>query len=314
MTAAFQSSKATSKAGKKWLKRIGWALVFFTSVVLSLAGTIYWYYHPTIERINGVIYGQRNGQPLTMDILRPLNANGKAIAMMVSGGWRSNKPGEVPAWLLAPVLRRGYTVFAVCHISQPESSIPEIIQDVQRGIRFIRLHSAEYKIDPQSIGVTGGSAGGHLSLMLATRGDLGDSAADEPIDRQSCQVQAVAIFYPVTDLLNLGDSTENLHDGGPPKSFKQSFGSEANDPEKWKQIGRECSPIYYLDRTLPPTLIYHGDADTLVPLDQSQRYAAEAKAQGGTIELVVHPGGQHGWPTMVLDIHHFARWFDQHLQ
>ncbi len=84
---------------------------------------------------------------------------------------------------------------------------------------FIRQHADEYKIDPDRIGVTGGSAGGHLSLMLATRGDAGDPNADDPLERFSSQVQAVAIFYPVTDLVDLGDSTENLRDGGPPKSL-----------------------------------------------------------------------------------------------
>lgn len=60
-------------------------------------------------------------------------------------------------------------------------------------------------------------------------------------------------------------------------------------------------------------LIYHGDADTLVPLDQSERFRDSALEQGCKVELVVHPGGKHGWPTMVFDIMKFAAWFDQYL-
>jgi dipeptidyl aminopeptidase/acylaminoacyl peptidase len=73
------------------------------------------------------------------------------------------------------------------------------------------------------------------------------------------------------------------------------------------------SPLYYISTNLPPILIYHGDADTLVPLDQSERFQAQARKLGCPVELVVHPGGKHGWLSMVWDISQFADWFDQHL-
>jgi acetyl esterase/lipase len=282
----------------------------------ALAGGLYLYLHPGVERIDGVVYGQRNGQPLTMDILRPAGsgkANGLGIAFMVSGGWKSQRAGEAPAWMVAPLLRAGYTIFAICHISQPRSTVMEIIEDMNRGVRFVRYHAGKYGVDPRWIGVAGGSAGGHLSLMLATRGGPGVADAPDPVDRESSAVQAVAIFYPVTDLLNLGPSTENLHDGGPPKSFVKAFGPNSRDLAVWRKIGYESSPIYYVTKDLPPTLIYHGDADTLVPLEQSQRFQARAAELGARVELVVHPGGSHGWPTMVLDIREFGRWFDRYL-
>ena len=74
------------------------------------------------------------------------------------------------------------------------------------------------------------------------------------------------------------------------------------------------SPIHHITTNLPPTLIYHGDADTLVPLDQSQRFQARAKELGRSVELVVHPGGTHGWLSMVWDVRKFADWFDAHLR
>lgn len=298
----------------KWLKRIGLVCLIASGVVGVFVWYLWSYYNPTIKRTNGVVYGERNGVPLTMDILQPSKPNGIGIAFMVSGGWKSQKAGEPPAWLMAPLLNRGYTIFAVCHVSQPDSLIPEIIEDMNRGIRFVRHHASEYGIDPKKIGVTGGSAGGHLSLMLATRGAAGNTAATDPVDQESSEVQAVAIFYPVTDLLNLGSSTENLGDGGPPKSFIAGFGDAGKDMALWKSVGQECSPIYYVTEKLPPTLIYHGDADTLVPLDQSQRFQQKAKEIGRTVELVVHPKGEHGWPSMILDLEKFADWFDTHLR
>ncbi len=298
----------------RWL-RIGLLATGLTvSTLLLVAGGGWWYLHPAVERTDGVAYGQRDGKPLVLDVLRPAKPNGLGIAFMVSGGWRSGRAGEAPAWMMAPLLRRGYTIFAIYHISQPEATVMEIIDDVNRGVRFVRHHAADYRIDPDRIGVSGGSAGGHLSLMLATRGGPGPSDAEDPVDRESSAVQAVAIFYPVTDLLNLGPSTENPGDGGPPKSFVKAFGPDATDMDAWKVIGRNCSPIYHITRQFPPTLIYHGDADTLVPLEQSERFCDRATELGREVKLVVHPGGSHGWPTMLWDLLDFANWFDQHLR
>jgi dipeptidyl aminopeptidase/acylaminoacyl peptidase len=127
-------------------------------------------------------------------------------------------------------------------------------------------------------------------------------------------VQAVAIFYPVTDLLNLGDSTENLHDGGPPKSFVKAFGPQSTNLPIWTNIAREMSPICFVTSNLPPTLIYHGDADTLVPLDQSQRFQQAANQVGRDVKLNIHAGGKHGWYSMIWDVRQFAAWFDRHLR
>ena len=298
----------------RWVRRTLIWLGSLVAFIALLAGGVWLYVHPTIERIDGIVYGQRGAQPLTLDILRPTNPNGLGIALMVSGGWRSKKPGETPAWLVAPLTRAGYTVFAICHISQPESSVMEMIEDMNRGLRFVRHHAREYRIDPTRIGVTGGSAGGHLSLMLATRGGPGNQAAPDPVDRESSAVQAVAIFYPVTDLLNLGPSTENDGQGGPPISFRKAFGPDAMNMPIWKRIGHDSSPIYYVTPAMPPTLIYHGDADTLVPLEQSQRFRARAKEVGLEVPVVVHPGGEHGWPTMVFDEWKFVEWFDRYLK
>jgi acetyl esterase/lipase len=295
------------------LKWIGLGLLAVVLLVALVAGTIWWYLTPTCQSTPGVVYGSRNGRDLVMEIVRPAHANGIGVALMVSGGWKSGTNGFHP-WMMAPLLRHGYTVFAATHISQPQATVMEIVADMNRAIRFIRHHARDYGVDPARLGVTGGSAGGHLSLMLATLGGAGPKDAPDAVDRESSAVQAAAIFYPVTDLLNLGASTENLGDGGPPKSFVKAFGPQSTNLAVWKVIGREMSPIYHITSNMPPVLVYHGDADTLVPLDQSQRFQARAREMGRTVELVVHPGGSHGWLTMVWDIRTFADWFDRWLR
>ncbi len=298
---------------KKILKWI--AIVALALLVLILALGVWAWQQTRVNytRVEDVIYGRKFGTALTLDVFRPEKQNGFGIVYLVSGGWRSSHDGIVPLVCL-PFLKRGYTVFAVVHGSQPKFSVPEIAEDVHRAVRFIRHNAAKYGIDPNRLSVTGGSAGGHLSLILATRGANGPTDAKDPVDRASSAVQCVAIFYPVTDLLNLGSSTENPGDGGPPKSFKDCFGPSSKTMEGWRQVGRELSPIYFVTSNLPPTLILHGDADTLVPLDQSERFVSRAKDAGATIELVVKPGKGHGWLTLGLDVSTLADWFDEHLR
>lgn len=295
----------------RWLRIALRGTLILTTVILVAGLGVYVYLNPSVNRTDGIVYGTRHGRDLTMDVIQPKNPNGIGIALMVSGGWKSGEPGETPVWLMAPVLRRGYTVFAICHISQPDSTVMEIIQDMHRGVRFVRHHAAEHGIDPDRIGVSGGSAGGHLSLMLATRGGPGPAESKDPVDRESSSVQAAAIFYPVTDLLNLGDSTENPGDGGPPISYVEAFGPDCTDMAKWKVIGRDSSPIYHVNESLPPILIHHGDADTLVPLEQSERFREEAAKLGHDVELKIHSGGGHGWLSMHYDVWKFAEWFDE---
>jgi len=301
------------------LRRVVWRVVAVAGVlglmILLLAGGCWWYFHPATERTNGIVYGQRGERELVLDWLRPRNPNGLGVLVLVSGSWKSGAAGSFDEWIAAPFLRRGYTVFAVYHVSQPEATVMEIIEDMHRAVRFVRHKAEAYRVDAGRLGVTGGSAGGHLSLMLATRGGRGPADATDPVDRESSAVQAVAIFFPVTDLLNLGKSTENLGDGGPPKSFRRSFGAEAaTNLAAWKVIGHDTSPIYHVGAELPPVLIAHGDADTLTPLEQSEWFQARALEAGRPIELMVHRGGQHGWLTMPLDVRRFAAWFDRQLR
>lgn len=297
---------------RRFLKWLGLCAGSILGLLGSAAGLGWWYFHPPVTFQTGIVYSHRNSKDLTLAIARPRSSNGLGVVLLVSGGWKSGTNAFHP-WMAAPLLRSGYTIFAVTHISQPESTISEIAEDMHRSIRFIRHHAQEYGIDPKHIGVTGGSAGGHLSLLLATRGGPGRADASDPIDREDSSVQAVAIFYPVTDLLNLGTSTENPGDGGPPKSFVKGFGSDATNLVVWKGIGRDLSPIDHIHSQMPPILIYHGDADTLVPLDQSQRFQSRARESGNVVELVVHHGGKHGWLTMIWDIRAFRKWFDRYL-
>jgi acetyl esterase/lipase len=276
------------------------------------------------QRTEDVIYGRKFGMALTMDVFTPTkNPNGAAVVLVISGGWFSAHAGINPGFA-EPFLKRGYTVFAVVHGSQPKFTIPEIVQDMNRAVRFIRYNAKKYDIDPERIGITGGSAGGHLSLMIGTAGDKGNPKSKDPIDRASSRVQAVACFFPPTDFLNYGKKGEVALGRGTLKNFHAPFDFHEFDPKtrsfvpitdekKILAIGKEISPIYHVTADDPPTLIIHGDADELVPIQQAQTIIAKFKDVGVPAKLIVRPGEEHGWKNLPQDINIFADWFDKYL-
>jgi acetyl esterase/lipase len=265
------------------------------------------------KRTEDVIYGRKFGTALTLDVFQPRPANGVGIILMVSGGWFSSHE-SINADYFRPLLNRGYTVFAVVHGSQPKFVITEIVPDINRAVRFIRHNAAQYGVDPNRLGITGGSAGGHLSLTMGTQGGPGDANAKDPVDRESSAVQCVACFFPPTDFLNYSRPGEDAVGVGILKSFKVAFSPRADTAEERQKLGREISPIYFVHSNMPPMLIIHGDADTLVPIYQAQMFVKRCEEVGSTAKLVVREGKNHGWPDMGKDMERFADWFDEYLR
>ena len=265
------------------------------------------------KRTEDVIYGRKFGTALTLDVFQPDEANGCAVLFMVSGGFFSSHDSINPGYYRA-LLDRGYTVFAVVHGSQPRFVIPEIEQDIHRAVRFVRHNAAKYAVNPDKFGITGASAGGHLSLTMGTQGGPGDAEAKDPIDRESSAVQAVACFFPPTDFLNWGRPGEDGVGYGPTAQFKPAFGPLSDTAEGRQRLGREISPINYVTSNMPPTLVIHGDADKLVPIYQAEIFKKRCAEAHAPFRLMVREGKDHGWKEMADDLKVFADWFDEHLR
>jgi acetyl esterase/lipase len=275
-------------------------------------------------RQQDVIYGRKFGTALTMDVFKPAQANQAAVVVCISGGWVSSHDNINPLFA-AELLKAGFTVFAVVHGSQPKFTIPECVADIHRAVRYIRTNAADFNIDPNRIGITGASAGGHLSLMLGCNCAEGDPAAKDKVDRASSRVQAVACFFPPTDFLNYGKPGVKSLGLEPGHRFKAPFDFRVQDPatklflpvdlETREKICREMSPIYYVSKDDAPTLILHGDADALVPLQQSEIIVEKFKEAGVPVELIVKKGAGHGvWPSMLTtDFATIAQWFAKYL-
>ena len=114
-----------------------------------------------VTRTEDVIYGRKSGVALTFDVFEPAKKNGAAVLFMVSGGFFSSKEAINPGFYRA-FLDRGYTVFAIVHGSQPKFQIPEITEDIQRAVRFVRHNASRWGVDTNRFAITGASAGGQI--------------------------------------------------------------------------------------------------------------------------------------------------------
>jgi acetyl esterase/lipase len=282
-------------------------------IAISLPQFLFAQELPKFIRTEDVIYGRKFGTALTLDVFQPEKPNKCGVIFVVSGGFFSSHDA-INARFYAPLLERGYTVFAVVHGSQPRFHIPEIAQDIHRAVRFIRHNAAKYGIDDNKLGITGASAGGHLSLTMGTQGGPGRSEAKDVIERESSVVQAVACFFPPTDFLNWGKDGEDAVGIGLLKNFKPAFGPRSDKAEDRMVLGKEISPINFVTPNTAPTMIIHGDLDRLVPIQQARVFEERCRKENVPFKLIVKEGKDHGWREMDKDVALCADWFDEHLR
>ncbi|MEO6549414.1 MAG: alpha/beta hydrolase [Ferruginibacter sp.] len=276
-----------------------------------------------------VIYGRKDGMALTMFVQRPGKANGKGIIVVESGNWRSSYE-RAQRFLKESFLYTdmGYTIFTVLPSSQPRYTIPDEVTDLRRAVRFIRYHAADYGINGDHLGIMGFSSGGHLSLAVATADEKIDSNSIDPVERVSSRVQAVAVFYPPSDFLNYGQANASpstnrkaliLTGVYAAFDFKEwndttrSYSSITEDAKKL-EIAKQISPIYSVTSDDPPVLIIHGDADLIVPLQQSRKMIKKLEEANVPNQLIIKKGGGHGWKNIEVEEKYLIDWFDKYLK
>lgn len=262
---------------------------------------------PTIKP--DVVYGHKMGMALTFDVISPkANSNGAGVLFMMSGGWVSawvppeqllNGWGKVVGF--QSLLEKGFTVFVVRHGSSPLFKVPECVADVRLAVRFIRSRAADYNVDPARLGVFGGSAGGHLSLMLGTTGDDGNSGAKDPLEKVSARVAAVVAVFPPTELKSYVES----------EKFRKQFPALQFDAAQWKSV----SPLEHVSSDDAPTLLIHGGKDTLVPDKHSKEIYQAFKDKNVATELIMFAEAGHGFggQDAVKSAEATVAWFEKYL-
>jgi acetyl esterase/lipase len=272
-----------------------------------------------IER--NIVYGMYSGAALLLDVYRPAKPNGFGIVFIAGSGFHAEpeygarplKDTQIDLWG-PPLITAGYTVFAINHRGAPRFHFPAAIEDVQRAIRFVRAHAPEYGIDAAHLGGLGGSSGGNLIALAALRAAPGIAGDVDAINQQPATLQAIVLRAAVTDLRNMptaeGANFVVAYMETPP----------GNSPAA-KALYDAASPVTQVRANPPPTLLIHGDADALVPYQQSVAMQSALVQAGAPTRLITIPGGVHGadfggglhpeWPDYYAET---VGWFDKYLR
>jgi acetyl esterase/lipase len=304
--------------------------IFFTVILLVSLTALQ---AQSDQSFDEIIYGRKDGVALTMLQLKPATkSNGKAIIKVIAGSWNSSYYQATTAATLNDSKKlytdKGFTVFEVIVGSQQRFAIPDQIEDVKRAVRYVRYNAKKLGVDPDHIGVTGYSAGGHLSLAVATLDEKIDTTTGDPIDHVSSRVQAVAVLFPPTNFLDWDGAGFNIINTIKLQRQSQVFG--AFDFRKWNdstrsydpisdttarnKIGKDISPFYFVSADDPPVFIIHGDADRVVPLQQSEAIITQFKKAGVPNNLIIKKGIGHSIDNMQPEIKQFTDWFDKYLK
>jgi acetyl esterase/lipase len=236
----------------------------------------------------GIEYANPDGQHLQVNIARPKQGEGPfpAVLCIHGGGFRAgHRDGYNP--LCLKLAQHGYVGITVSYRLAPKYQFPAAIHDVKAAVRWVRANSARLHVDPERIGVTGGSAGGHLVQFLGVTSDIRSFEGDEGNAKFSSAVQCVVNFYG-------------------PSDFTQSYGKSVDAHEVlplWLGGNLEtahqkhvmASPLNWVNPHAAPTLIVHGTLDKYVAYEQAIWMRDRLKACDVEVELVTLEGAGHGF-------------------
>ena len=287
----------------------------FSILLLLVVWAVWAHRGGRVQTQADVVYGTAGGQPLRLDVYTPdASAHGSlslrpAVLLIHGGGWREGSKTDNQAFceLLA---RNGYVAFSVDYrLATPMGNhYPAQFDDVQRAVRWVRAHAAQYHIDPARLGAFGHSAGAQLAALLGTC-DTRDNS-DPALARFSSRVACVVDTSGPTDFTDpahppLFPDTMPLLDTlfGRPRALVPA-------------LYREASPMWHVSRASRPFLIFIGTQDTLVPPAQGERLAQALRRVGVEADVIrvedghlfAKPENQRLWAVQTL------AFLDRHLK
>jgi len=239
-----------------------------------------------LEPTRKVVYKQVGDRELHLEIFEPEGhqpTDKRAVFLAIhGGGWT----GGEPRWFypIADHFRDlGMVGISLEYrlLKKPEgTTVFDCVKDGRSAVRYIREHAGELGIDPDKIVVAGGSAGGHVAAGTALFDGVDESTDDKTV---SCVPNASVLYYPVIDTSAEGYGRQKIGDD-------------------WQTI----SPLHQVKPHLPPTIVFHGTADTVTPYKGAVEFQKKMLAAGNKCELVSHEGGVHGYFIFDLELYEAA--------
>lgn len=257
-------------------------------------------------------YANPDEQHLQLNMARPKEGVGPfpAIICIHGGGFRAGTRDGFNR-LCIQLAEHGYVAVTVSYRLSPKYQFPAAVYDVKEAVRWLRANASQYKIDPQRIGATGGSAGGHLAQFLAVTGDVRGFEGDGGNADRSSAVSCVVNFYG-------------------PSDFTKSYGASVDaaevlplflggNLEQQRKRHIEASPLYWVTPNAAPTLCIHGTKDSYVAHEQAVWLIDRLQAADVEATLMSIEGADHGFggasPEVLAQIENArVAFFDRHLK
>lgn len=239
-----------------------------------------------------VHFASPGGHDLRMDLYVPQTAKPAPVVLWIfGGGWKFGSKGY--HMNLRNLTSAGIAIASIQYRTSSTAVYPAQLDDCRAAVQWLRVNGGRYGLDPQRIGASGESAGGHLAALLGT------------IEGKS-RIRAVCGLYTPTDLISLGRKYA--------KSYKRSFLDKllGGPIEQKLALAAEASPIKHVSAASPPFFLIHGEHDGLVPLEQSEMLL-EALAHAGVESwLMVLPDKRHWFRLDSAQVAEVARFFQDH--
>jgi acetyl esterase/lipase len=238
-------------------------------------------------------YAKAGDVSLKLDVYQPKAESAKprpCVVWIHGGGWQNGNKSNGARMLVGVLASGDYVGASVGYRLTDVASWPAQINDCKAAIRYLRANATKLGIDPNKIGVWGGSAGGHLVSLLGTSGDVPELEGNLGTTGVSSRVTCVVDFCGPADFALFGLDSPRLNESN--NSVYKLFGGPPKDKA---DTAKQASPVTYVTKDDPPFLIMHGTADPLVPINQAQRlHDAQQQAGCSTLFVKVIDGG-HGF-------------------
>ncbi len=255
----------------------------------------------------GIEFSNAADQHLQLDLAQP---SGKgpfpAVVCIHGGGFRAGKRESYDALCLT-LAQRGYVAVTITYRLAPAFPFPAAVEDCKTAVRWLRANAARYNVDPSRIGVTGGSAGGHLAQFLGVTSGVREFEGEGNAGESSSVACVVNYFGPSDLTKSYGKSVDAA------EVLPLFFGGNLEQKRREHIVG---SPLYWVTPNAAPTLCIHGTEDKYVALEQAEWLVEKLKASAVEAELLKLEGAGHGFKGADAERAQAAllEFFDKHLR
>lgn len=242
----------------------------------------------TVIREDGIEYSNPDGTRLQLNLVRPKTGDGPfpAVLCIHGGGFRAGKRESYDA-LCNKLAERGYVAVTITYRLAPAHKFPAAVHDTKAAVRWLRANAEKYRINPDRIGVTGGSAGGHLAQFLGVTANVPQFEGNGGNAEHSSAVACVVNVYGPSDFTQSYGKSVDAHEVLP-----LWFGG---DLTTHRALHIQGSPLYWVTPNSAPTLCIHGTEDKYVAHEQAVWLIDKLQAATVEAELLTLEGAAHGF-------------------